>query len=109
MPPPDGLTEDQLKVATDALRKDAKEWIRWSHTLYTASQTAASLTLRDGEMCVLSEMIGLPDLYAAVQQQAAELALAGARSFVDVSDALLLAARYYDESDQNASQRLTPR
>jgi len=110
MPPPeDQLTEDQLKVATDALRKDAQEWIRWSHTLHTASQIAANLTLRSGEMCVLSEMIGLPDLYAAVQQQAAGLALEGARTFVDVSDALTLAARHYDEADRNATERLTPR
>ncbi|WP_377576772.1 hypothetical protein [Micromonospora sonneratiae] len=97
-----------MTVATEALRKDAQEWMRWSGTLFTASQTASSLTLSAEDMCGLSAAIGLPDLYAEIQQRAAQLTMEGARTFVDVADALNLAARHYDQADERATGRLTP-
>lgn len=103
MPPGDG----RLKVATDALRHDAKEWDRWSDELEKAAQTARDLTLTADDLCLLSAAVGLPGLYAQLQVRAEELAREGAARFAQVATALRHAANHYDHADGNAADRLT--
>ena len=103
-PPKDGLD-----VATHALHADAREWARWAESLVTAARVADGLILTADDLCVLSETIGLPELYSAVQHRAAALAADGANTFITVAEALSLAAKHYDQADRNAVRRLTPR
>jgi hypothetical protein len=104
VPPP-----DEVKVAAEALRKDAGEWDRWSRDLDQAAVVAGGLPLTTREMSLLSDLVGLPALYTEIQHLAERRAHAGASAFQAVANALRSAANHYDQADANAVSRLTPR
>ncbi|MCW6010290.1 hypothetical protein K1W54_37940 [Micromonospora sp. CPCC 205371] len=97
---------DAVAVAVEALRRDAREWRRWADELDAAARVADDLDLTANEMCGLSEAVGLPVLYRAVQQRAVELAVTGAREFAAVADALTSAADGYEADERAAVHRL---
>lgn len=97
---------DVVAVAVEALRRDAREWCRWADGLDAGARVAGDLDLTANEMCGLSELAGLPELYGAVQRRAVELAVTGAREFVAVAGALTNAANGYEADERAAVHRL---
>jgi hypothetical protein len=99
-------TGEEVAVAIGALRRDAAEWLEWADSLARAAAVAADLSLTANDMCALSQLCGLPDLYARVQQRTAELAAHGAQGFTAVAGALTAAADGYEADERNAVHRL---
>ena len=103
MPPP---SADEIRVALDALRADAREWLDWAGALAHASTVVGRLDLTANEMCALSAIVGLPETYAAFQQRVAALATQGAAGFTAMADALTAAADGYERDERNAVHRM---
>lgn len=99
-------TGDEVAVAIGALRRDAAEWLAWADSLTRAAAVAADLTLTANEMCALSQVVGLPELYARIQHRTAQLAVQGAQGFAAVAGALTAAADGYEADERNAVHRL---
>jgi hypothetical protein len=99
-------TDEEIRVAIEALRSDAREWLAWSDALAQVASVVPDLSLTAHEMCAMSELVDLPGLYAAVQRRVADLAVRGAESFAAVSGALTAAADGYERDERAAVHRL---
>ncbi|GAA4686558.1 hypothetical protein [Phytohabitans rumicis] len=105
-PPPLSPSDEEIRVAIEALRSDAREWLDWADALAHASTVVGRLDLTANEMCALSEIVGLPETYAALQRRVAELATQGAAGFTAMAGALIAAADGYERDERNAVHRM---
>jgi hypothetical protein len=99
-------TDEEIRVAIAALRSDAAEWRAWAGALARASIVVDQLDLSVDEMSALSAVVGLPEIYFALRQQAHALAAQGEARFTEVAGALVAAADGYERDERNAVHRL---
>jgi hypothetical protein len=99
-------TDEEIRVAIAALRSDAREWREWAAALAQASTVVDRLDLSVNDMCALSEVVGLPETYAALCHRARALASQGALRFAEVAGALVAAADGYERDERDAVHRL---
>jgi hypothetical protein len=103
MPP----TEQQVKAAIAALRKDGDTWAAGSDALRDAAAVAARLQLSALHFSYLADQLGLTEVYQQLQQRLSTLLNEGAANFTALSAALKDAADGYEQDEINAVHRMT--
>jgi len=103
MPP----TEQQIKAAIQALRKDADTWAAGKDKLVDAAAVAARLELSALHFSYVADQLGLSEVYQQLQQRLYTLLNEGAANFLALSAALNDAADGYEQDEANAVHRMT--
>ena len=104
MPPP---SEQQIKAAIEALRKDAGTWDAASDELRQAARVAARLELSALHFSYLADQLGLTEVYQQLQDRLHQLLNEGADNLTALSGALRAAADGYEQDEINTVHRMT--
>ena len=104
MPPP---SEQQIKAAIEALRKDAATWDAGSAELRDAAMVAGRLELSALHFSYLADQLGLTEVYQQLQQRLYHLLNQGSDNFVELAGALRAAADGYEQDEANTVHRMT--
>src|SRR5689334_10241054 len=92
-------THDQVKVACEALRSDAKKWTTASDDMAAASQAAQGLVLGREQFGFAAEGRGVMEAYKNLQDRIAGLLTGADTEFDKISAALKTAADAYETED----------
>lgn len=105
MPPPP--SEEQIKAAIGALRRDASTWDAAAGEMRTAAGVAAGLQLSAVHFSYLADQLGLTETYEQLQMRLYRLLNEGADNFGELAGALRVAADGYERDEENAVHRMT--
>lgn len=99
-------TKDQIRVAVDALRADARMWRSMEDELRDAAREAFRLDLGVSQVSYLGEKAGLTEAYIDIQSTLVRLLGEGVKAFDEMAAALIKAADGYERDEHNAVHRL---
>lgn len=100
-------TGQQIKVAIEALRKDASTWDAASDDLREAARVGARLDLSPLHFSYIGDKLGLTEVYQQLQQRVCRLLTEGVDNFTAMAAALRSAADGYEQDERDAVHRLT--
>jgi hypothetical protein len=99
-------SKEEVKVACDALRSDAKKWATASDEMMAAATSAQNLALGRDQFGYAAETRGLVAAYTTVQQRIAHLLAGADAEFDKVCGALKASADTYEYEDAKGAHEL---
>ncbi len=100
------LSPQDVKVACDALRSDARKWAAASDEMSGAATTAQNLVLGRDQFGYAAESRGLVAAYTTVQQRIAHLLSGADAEFDEISGALKASADTYEYEDASGAHEM---
>jgi uncharacterized protein YukE len=104
VPPP---SEQQIKAAIGALRKDASAWDAAAAELRDAAGIAGGLPLSPLHFSYLGDQLGLTEVYQQLQQRLYRLLNEGVDNLTELAGALREAADGYEQDEIDTVHRMT--
>ncbi len=95
-----------VKVACDALRSDARKWAAASDEMMAAATTAQNLVLGRDQFGHAAENRGLVAAYTTLQQRIAHLLTGADAEFDKISGALKASADTYEYEDASGAHEM---
>lgn len=99
-------SKDEVQVACDALRSDAKKWATASDEMAGASTSAQNLVLGRDQFGYAAESHGLVAAYTTLQQRIAHLLTGADSEFDKLSGVLKASADTYEYEDAAGAHRM---
>lgn len=99
-------TQDEYRVALEALRNDAGKWEDCSGDLATAKSTADGLDLEALHFSYIADKCGVTALYKEFQDKMVRLLGEGETACHDVSEQLKAAAQTYQNEEEAGVHRM---
>ena len=90
---------EEVKVACEALRSDARKWATASDEMSAAAVAAQNLVLDRGQFGYVADNRGLVASYATLQQRLANLLQGADTEFGKISSTLMTVADTYERED----------
>lgn len=103
MPPP---SEQRIKAAIDAIRRDASVWDGSADELREAARVAARLDLAALHFSYIGDKVGLVGMYRQLQDKLIRLLSDGGDTFESMAAALRAAADGYERDEADAVHRM---
>lgn len=97
---------EDVKVACDALRSDAKKWAAASDEMMAATASAQNLVLGRDQFGYAAESRGLVAAYTTLQQRIAHLLTGADAEFDKISGALKASADTYEYEDASGAHEM---
>ncbi|GAA2635272.1 hypothetical protein [Paractinoplanes durhamensis] len=98
-------TPQEVSVAVQALRTDARTWGETADELAAARDAAIPLGLQKFHFSFVGDKAGLTEVYAGIQEKIIQLLGEGSTQLEALSAALTGAANDYERSDNDAYRR----
>lgn len=102
MPPP---SEQKIRAAIDAIRRDASMWDESADELEDAARVAGRLDLAAVHFSYIGDKVGLVDMYRQLQDKLIRLLNEGSDTLESIAAALRTAADGYEQDEANAVHR----
>ncbi|TCO57085.1 type VII secretion target [Actinocrispum wychmicini] len=96
-------TQDELKVALEAMRSDAGVWTHASDEMQASATAAQNVVLTADQFGWAAEQQGVVGAYQQVQQRMAHLLTGAQTEFDKVATSLRTAADWYEQNEQHTS------
>lgn len=96
-------TQDELKVALEAMRSDAGVWTHASDEMQAAATAAQNVVLTDAQFGYIAGEQGVITAYQHVQQRIAHLLTGAQAEFDKIGSSLRTAADWYEQNEQHTS------
>jgi hypothetical protein len=98
-------SHEEVKVACEALRSDAKKWGTASDDMSTAASSAQNLVLGREQFGYAAENHGLVAAYTTLQQRVATLLAGADTEFNKISSTLKQVADTYEREDAEGAHK----